>query len=178
MAWMTENRRTSVIERGRALPDRDAEGGPGRQVFPPPSEQAGGGAAVRHAIQHEHGWYPRAGDGGARACPRDRPADVMDTATFYEEYWLKPKGQYLVELRSLSCEICDSEALTERSHRKLGIGVGETTDDGRFTLVELECLGSCGTTRWRHNEMPARKPDAGQARRAHRHPPGRSARLP
>ena len=47
--------------------------------------------------------------------------------------------------RSLSCEICDSDKLTETCRRKLGIDVGETTADGRFTLVELECLGACGT---------------------------------
>jgi NADH:ubiquinone oxidoreductase subunit E len=74
------------------------------------------------------------------------PAEVMDTATFYEEYWLKPKGKYLIQVcRSLSCEICRSGDLTRRVSDKLGLEVGETTDDGRFTLVELECLGACGT---------------------------------
>jgi NADH-quinone oxidoreductase subunit E len=74
------------------------------------------------------------------------PADVMDTATFYEEYWLKPKGKYLIQVcRSLSCEICASCDLTKRMEQKLGVEVGETTPDGRFTLVELECLGACGT---------------------------------
>jgi NADH:ubiquinone oxidoreductase subunit E len=74
------------------------------------------------------------------------PAEVMDTATFYEEYWLKPKGQYLLQVcRSLSCEICDSRKLTDHLIKKLGIDEGQTTSDGRFTLVELECLGACGT---------------------------------
>ena len=75
------------------------------------------------------------------------PAEVMDTATFYEEYWLKPKGQYLLQVcRSLSCEICQSGDLTRHLVKKLGIEQGETTSDGRFTLVELECLGACGTS--------------------------------
>ena len=74
------------------------------------------------------------------------PAEVLDTATFYEEYWLKPKGKYLIQVcRSLSCEICGSSELTNHCKKKLGIDVGETTPDGKFTLVELECLGSCGT---------------------------------
>ena len=71
---------------------------------------------------------------------------MLDTATFYEEYWLKPKGKYLIQVcRSLSFEICGSEKLTDHIKRKLNIDVGETTDDKKFTLVELECLGSCGT---------------------------------
>ena len=48
------------------------------------------------------------------------PAEVMDTATFYEEYWLRPKGKYLVQVcRSLSCEICQSSKLTEHVQKKL-----------------------------------------------------------
>jgi NADH-quinone oxidoreductase subunit E len=71
---------------------------------------------------------------------------VLDTATFYEEYWLKPKGKYLLQVcRSLACEICGSRDLTEHLMKKLNIEVGETTEDKKFTLVELECLGSCGT---------------------------------
>jgi NADH-quinone oxidoreductase subunit E len=74
------------------------------------------------------------------------PAEVLDTATFYEEYWLKPKGQYLIQVcRSLSCEICGSNELTSFCKEKLGLELGESTADGRFTLVELECLGACGT---------------------------------
>ena len=73
------------------------------------------------------------------------PAEVLDTATFYEEYWLKPKGEYLIQVcRSLSCEVCDSKGLTDHCKKKYGIELGETTPDGRFTLVELECLGACG----------------------------------
>jgi NADH-quinone oxidoreductase subunit E len=41
--------------------------------------------------------------------------------------------------------LCDSKKLTSHCKRKLGIDIGETTADGRFTLVELECLGACGT---------------------------------
>ena len=74
------------------------------------------------------------------------PGDVIDTATFYEEYWLHPKGEHTIAVcRSIACEVCDKQAITDVCKRKLGIEEGETTDDGKFTLVELECLGSCGT---------------------------------
>ena len=51
------------------------------------------------------------------------PADVLDTASFYEEYWLKPKGKYLVQVcRSLSCEITGSNDLTQKMKDRIGIG--------------------------------------------------------
>ena len=72
-------------------------------------------------------------------------AEVLDTASFYEEYWLKPKGEHMIAVcRSIACEFCDSGKITDTVRRKLGIEIGETTDDGKFTLVELECLGACG----------------------------------
>ena len=71
---------------------------------------------------------------------------MIDTASFYEEYWLRPKGKYLIQVcRSLTCELCDSKKLTAHCKQKLGIEVGDSTPDGRFTLIELECLGACGT---------------------------------
>src|SRR5690606_40226261 len=71
---------------------------------------------------------------------------VLDTASFYEEYWLKKRGKYLIGVcRSLACEVCGSDRIIEGRVEKLGVEVGETTDDERFTLIEMECLGSCGT---------------------------------
>jgi NADH-quinone oxidoreductase E subunit len=99
-----------------------------------------------HHIQHEYGWIPMQAIEEVAEFLEMSPAEALDTATFYEEYWLKPKGKYLIQVcRSLSCEICGSRDLTQRVKDKLGIEFGETTADGRFTLVELECLGSCGT---------------------------------
>jgi NADH:ubiquinone oxidoreductase subunit E len=73
------------------------------------------------------------------------PADVLDTASFYEEYWLKPRGAHCIAVcRSIACEFCGHQELTDAVRDKLDIEPGETTDDGRFTLVELECLGACG----------------------------------
>jgi NADH-quinone oxidoreductase subunit E len=99
-----------------------------------------------HHLQHEYGWIPPQAMDEIAAFLELHPAEVIDTATFYEEYWLKPKGKYLIQVcRSLSCEICHSCDLTDALRDKLKIDLGETTADGRFTLVELECLGACGT---------------------------------
>lgn len=147
MAWITENRRTATIER-RTDPylTDEMKAELSSKYFPRyPSKRAVLLPAL-HAIQHEYNWIPAQAMEEVAAFLEISPAEVMDTATFYEEYWLKPKGKYLIQVcRSLSCEICGSNELTGMVKQKLGIELGETTPDGRFTLVELECLGACGT---------------------------------
>ena len=147
MAWITENRRTATIERRpepyltdelkRQLSDKYLPRYPTKRAVLLPA---------LHLIQHEYNWIPPQAMEEIAAFLELAPAEVMDTATFYEEYWLKPKGKYLIQVcRSLACELCQSEALTEAVRRKCNVEVGETSADGRFTLVELECLGACGT---------------------------------
>jgi NADH-quinone oxidoreductase subunit E len=97
-----------------------------------------------HEVQHEYGWIPPRAMMEVAEFLGLKPADVIDTASFYEEYWLKPKGRTLIQVcRSIACEFCGQPEITDAVRRKLGIDVGETTDDGRFTLIELECLGAC-----------------------------------
>lgn len=99
-----------------------------------------------HAVQAEVGWLPHQAMMEVAAFLGLKPADVIDTASFYEEYWLKPKGEHVIWVcRSIACEICDHKSVLDACVRKLNIEPGETTDDGKFTLMEIECLGSCGT---------------------------------
>src|SRR5205814_1975365 len=118
----------------------------GRKYFPRNPTKRAVLLPALHAIQLEYGWIPMQAIEEVAAFLEISPAEALDTASFYEEYWLKPKGKYLLQVcRSLSCEICGSRAITDHLKKKLNIEVGETTSDGKFTLVELECLGSCGT---------------------------------
>lgn len=99
-----------------------------------------------HAVQHEHGWLPPGALREVAEFLELAPAEVWDTASFYEEYWLKPKGKYLLQVcRSLPCQLCGHKDLSDAIKRKLDLDEFETTADGRFTFVELECLGACGT---------------------------------
>ena len=145
MAWITENRRTAVADR-RTEPFLTAELQKeiaDKYFHRYPTKRAVLLPAL-HAVQHQYGWIPVQAMEEIAVFLELQPSEVMDTATFYEEYWLKPKGKYLIQVcRSLSCEVCESSKLTEHVSRKLGIEPGETTEDGRFTLVELECLGAC-----------------------------------
>ena len=101
---------------------------------------------VLHALQHKHGWLPpQAIEEAARFL--DVPAsEVLDTASFYDDFWLEPKGRHVVWVcQSISCELMGSDEMFQKLRDKLGIDVGQTTDDGRITFMAVECLGSCGT---------------------------------
>src|SRR5256714_10326313 len=146
MAWLAEDRRAAQVAAGEALVTDAMKDHLREKYFPRYPTKRAVTLPALHLVQHTYGWIPMRAIQEVAEFLELAPAEVIDTATFYEEYWLKPKGKYLIQVcRSLSCEICDSEGLTEMCRRKLGIDVGETTADGRFTLVELECLGACGT---------------------------------
>ena len=71
---------------------------------------------------------------------------VAAAASFYTLLQRKPVGRHLVQVcTNISCSLLGAEHLLQHLARKLGIEPGETTPDGKFTLVEVECLGSCGT---------------------------------
>lgn len=74
------------------------------------------------------------------------PARVEGAVTFYTMFNTESVGKYILQVCStLSCALMGSENLFDHISKKLGIGKGETTEDGKFTLVKVECLGSCGT---------------------------------
>jgi NADH-quinone oxidoreductase subunit E len=115
-----------------------------RDILPRYENPHGALLPTLHTIQHEYGWIPHQAMLEVAAFLNMAPSQVIDTASFYEEYWLRPKGRHLISVcRSLACEFCGQPELTEAIKKKLGIDVGETTDDGEFTLVEVECLGAC-----------------------------------
>jgi NADH-quinone oxidoreductase E subunit len=146
MAWITENRRTQQIDRRSepyltdALKKQISE----TYFHRYPTKRAVLLPAL-HAVQHAYNWIPAQALEELGAFLEITPAEVLDTASFYEEYWLKPKGKYLLQVcRSLACEVCGSNGITDYVSTKLGIEIEQTTLDGKFTLVELECLGACG----------------------------------
>jgi len=147
MAWITENRRTAVVEhRSDPYLTDEMKQAIAAKYFPRYPTKRAVLLPALHAIQHRYNWIPMQAMEELADFLELAPADVLDTASFYEEYWLKPKGKYLIQVcRSLSCEICGSNDITALCKKKYGIELGETTPDGQFTLVELECLGACGT---------------------------------
>jgi len=101
---------------------------------------------ILHRLQREEGWLSPTAQAWAAERLGLSPAMVQGVATFYTMYNTRPVGRHLIQLcRTLSCELRGSLAIRAALKARLGIGPGETTADGRFTLVEVECLGACGT---------------------------------
>jgi NADH dehydrogenase (ubiquinone) flavoprotein 2 len=90
------------------------------------------------------GWLPRAAMEHVAETLGMAPIRVYEVATFYTMYNLKPVGQHHIQLcRTTPCWLRGSDALRETCEKKLGIGLKEVTPDGKFSLVEVECLGAC-----------------------------------
>lgn len=101
---------------------------------------------VLHVAQKEFGWIsPEVMEMVAQELDIST-AHVYGVVTFYTMYNRQPVGKYHLQVcRTLSCAMMGSDKITSHIKKKLGIEIGETTPDKRFTLVEVECLASCGT---------------------------------
>lgn len=147
MAWIVKNSAASQIQR-RDQPylDEALKTEIQSHVLPKyPTKQAAV-LPVLHAIQHKHNWIPHQAIQETAEFLELPAAEVLDTASFYEDFWLHPKGKYLIMIcQSISCELMNHNALLEKIKSKLDIDVGQTTQDNRFTLMTAECLGSCDT---------------------------------
>ncbi|NOY27141.1 MAG: NADH-quinone oxidoreductase subunit NuoE [Oligoflexia bacterium] len=74
------------------------------------------------------------------------PSEVYSVATFYTMLKKQPTGKYLIQVcHTLSCKLAGAEQIVDHIKKKLGISEGETTPDGMFTLMRVECLASCGS---------------------------------
>jgi NADH-quinone oxidoreductase subunit E len=111
----------------------------------PPGRQASAVLALLDLAQRQvGGWLPRAAMDYVAATLDMAPIRVYEVGTFYSMFNLKPVGKFLLQVcRTTPCWLRGSDKLTETCQRKLGIGLKETTADGKFTLVEVECLGTC-----------------------------------
>jgi len=90
------------------------------------------------------GWVPRAAMDKIADMLDLPPIKVYEVATFYSMYNLAPVGKYLIQLCTTTpCMLCGSSGIMQACEEHLGIHAGETTKDGLFTLIEVECLGAC-----------------------------------
>ena len=96
-------------------------------------------------VQGVFGWVPREGIRWAANVCGCAPAHALGVATFYTMYNHAPKGKFLLQFcRNISCTIKGAPSLIAHVEKSLNIKTGETTPDGLFTLLQVECLGSCG----------------------------------
>jgi NADH-quinone oxidoreductase subunit E len=101
---------------------------------------------VLREVQREYGWLSQESMKESAEILGVPPASVQNVATFYTMFFTKPVGKHVIWLcRTLSCALRGAEHIEHYLSEKLGIRTGETTPDGKITLLEAECLASCGT---------------------------------
>ena len=72
-------------------------------------------------------------------------SDIYGVATFYSQFTLKPKGKFKIGVcMGTACYVKGSQAILDELAKELDMKVGDTTDDGLFTLEATSCLGACG----------------------------------
>ncbi|NLE76903.1 MAG: NADH-quinone oxidoreductase subunit NuoE, partial [Chloroflexi bacterium] len=96
--------------------------------------------------QRELGWLPNEALVEVGELLGVPSVEVLSVASFYTMYQRRPVGKYLLQVcGNVSCALLGAKEVLAAIERKLGIAVGETTADGLFTLLEVECLGACGS---------------------------------
>ena len=99
-----------------------------------------------HAAQDEFSWLPPEVLDEIGVYIGIHPAQVREVASFYTMYNLKPVGKYHLKIcTNVACILRGAEDLVKHCEKKFDIVCGETTRDQKFTLMEEECLGACGT---------------------------------
>jgi NADH-quinone oxidoreductase subunit E len=100
---------------------------------------------VMKELQAHYGWLTDEAVGEAAELLGLSPLQVEELATFYEMIYRRPVGKRVIHVcDSISCWSVGSEAIMAHLQKRLGVGPGETTADGLFTLIPCCCLGNCG----------------------------------
>jgi NADH-quinone oxidoreductase subunit E len=106
-----------------------------------PSELA---VEVMYALQNHYGYLSDEAVGEAAELLNMTPLEIDELATFYDFIYREPVGKYVIHVCDSSiCWMYGAESVMEYLSGKLGIGPGETTADGLFTLLPVCCVGFC-----------------------------------
>jgi len=111
--------------------------------YPPENRQAAVMSALRIA-QAEKGWLSKETIAFVADYLRIPAIAALEVASFYNMYELEPVGKYKITVcTNISCMLRDADAIVQHLNHRLDIGFNETTTDGKFTLKEGECMGTC-----------------------------------
>lgn len=111
----------------------------------PEGRQASAVMPLLDLAQRQHdGWLPRAAMDHVAGILDMAPIRVYEVATFYTMYNLDPVGEHVVQVCTTTpCALRGSAAVLDACMREMGVEPGGTSEDGKFTLLEVECLGAC-----------------------------------
>ena len=97
-------------------------------------------------VQEKHGWLSREAIEETADALDVTPAYCYSVASFYDLFQFEPAGRHMIEVcTNVCCGLVNAQAVLDAFERELGVGPGETTQDGAVTLRAVECLGGCST---------------------------------
>lgn len=101
--------------------------------------------ALQLAQERHGGWLPEQAFREVADALDLTPAYCLSIASFYDMFRLEPVGEHVIEVcTNISCGLNGAQQVVEAFASELGLGAGETSDDGAWTLRTVECLGGCG----------------------------------
>lgn len=110
----------------------------------PEGRQASAVMPLLDLVQRQEGWVPQPAMDYVADMLGMPPIRVYEVATFYTMFQLKPVGKHHVQVcTNLPCQLRGAGEVVKACKKTLGIGLGETSKDGMFTLSEVECAGAC-----------------------------------
>jgi NADH-quinone oxidoreductase subunit E len=145
MAWTPKQSATLTIE-SKSEPYLTPElvGKITNEIVPRYATPRGALMTTLHEVQHEYGFIAWQAMIEIAEVLDVTPAQVADVVSFYEDYHSEPMGKYVFGIcQSIACEVCGHQAIIDHLKQKLKIDVHETTDDGMFSLLGMECIGAC-----------------------------------
>ena len=100
---------------------------------------------ILNEVQEYYGYVPEKAQAAISEYLSMPMAEIYGVVTFYSRFTLKPKGKYHIAVcLGTACFVKGSENILERAKERLGIDIGETTKDGKFSLEATRCIGACG----------------------------------
>jgi NADH-quinone oxidoreductase subunit E len=116
-----------------------------KEIVAPWKGKQGGLIPILQEVQREFGYLP---EDALLTISRELKmpkAEIYGVATFYAQFHLKPRGRHIIRVcRGTACHVRGSLQILEKIKQTLGIDENETTEDLRFTLEPVACLGACG----------------------------------
>ena len=113
------------------------------EKFPVDQRRSAVVAALLQAQEENSGWLTGEIINAIAAYLGLQPIEVYEVATFYDMFEFKPVGNKIGVCTNVSCMLRGSDQLVNELETRLGIKMGETTRDGKFTLRDVECLAAC-----------------------------------
>lgn len=116
-----------------------------QQIIEKHKEVKGALIPVMHEIQELYGYLPQEALQLVSKELNISMSEIHGVATFYSLFTLQPKGEHIIRVcMGTACYVKGSQSIIDKLNLELGVEVGKTTKNGRFTLEAARCLGSCG----------------------------------